>query len=986
MRKFFQMAAIFFILLSTPVQACADHVFLSEYKQTLFNLGSGLGADEANDVLQTADGYVWVASYSGLLRYDCTDFLRFAGGRSGFAAKSATTLYEDRGSRLWVGTNDNGLFVREEGGKFRHIPDLTGGHFNTIRAVTEGRDGTIYFGSASGVGRVTREGLERIPLGDMDTAFVLDLICDGEGGIWGVTRAGEVFVLKDGELRRRITAPELRDHTAQCVIRHSSGRIFVGLSEGGMLSLGADGAARNAEYIPTPGLEGINDLYEDRDGYLWVCADNGLGRFDKELKFRLIEGALLNSSIERIFQDYEGGFWVTSSRQGLLYFTKNKFMDVNFALQLPPAVTNAALAVGGLLYIGTDEGLYLADADFRLHENGLTKELRGKRVRNIIRDSRGRIWISTFSESGLICVSPDGGLKHYRRAEGMPDDKVRLAMELTNGDIVAGTNSGAAIIRGGKVIRVFDGESGLTNLTILSACESNDGTLYLGTDGGGIFSVTRGGVMTNYTKADGLGADVILRMLYDAEEGGIWVSAGNGISFMDRDGKARSFKIPVRVSSGIFDIKNGPHGRLMLIADTGIHLADRKELLAGKEAHWTSFMRREGLGSTVTPNSWNSFDGRGSFYLCSTSGLYAVVPDRIEKNNVRPKLVVNKIIVDGTVYENPKRIDMPGGAKRLTVDLAVLSFTNPGYNVGEYRLEGFEDETNTGNQQDISNISYTNLPGGSYTLIFSGFNGDGVASEKPLEISIIKEKAFYEEPVVIVLFFLSLAALIFLLTRYYYRRRSLKLERRQEELRAILAQAFAAIADTIDAKDPYTSGHSTRVAKYSVALGRKLGFSKEYLDNLYYTALLHDIGKIGIPDSILNKPERLTDEEFEIMKRHVVKGGNILSNITIIDEIKNGAAYHHERYDGTGYSKGLKGEEIPLVARVICVADALDAMATARTYKTACGLEYIISEIEKNSGRQFDPAIAAAMVALLRSGELKIFGEPLNDTKDEDKP
>lgn len=140
MRKFFQMAAIFFILLSTPVQACADHVFLSEYKQTLFNLGSGLGADEANDVLQTVDGYVWVASYSGLLRYDCTDFLRFAGGRSGFAAKSATALYEDRGSRLWVGTNDNGLFVREEGGKFRHIPDLTGGHFNTIRAVTEGRD------------------------------------------------------------------------------------------------------------------------------------------------------------------------------------------------------------------------------------------------------------------------------------------------------------------------------------------------------------------------------------------------------------------------------------------------------------------------------------------------------------------------------------------------------------------------------------------------------------------------------------------------------------------------------------------------------------------------------------------------------------------------------------------------------------------------------------------------------------------------------
>lgn len=195
----------------------------------------------------------------------------------------------------------------------------------------------------------------------------------------------------------------------------------------------------------------------------------------------------------------------------------------------------------------------------------------------------------------------------------MPDDKVRLAMELSNGGIVAGTNSGAAIIRGEKIVRVLDGRSGLANLTILSACEDEDGTLYLGTDGGGIFSVARGGVMKNFTKADGLGADVILRLLYDGKHNGIWISAGKGLFYMDLEhgGEIRSFGLPAPVSSGIFDIKHGPRGRLMLIADTGIHLADKR-------------------------------------------------------NEARPKLAVNKITVDGKVHENPARLDIPSGARRLT--------------------------------------------------------------------------------------------------------------------------------------------------------------------------------------------------------------------------------------------------------------------------------------------------------------------------------
>lgn len=109
---------------------------------------------------------------------------------------------------------------------------------------------------------------------------------------------------------------------------------------------------------------------------------------------------------------------------------------------------------------------------------------------------------------------------------------------------------------------------------------------------------------------------------------------------------------------------------------------------------------------------------------------------------------------------------------------------------------------------------------------------------------------------------------------------------------------------------------------------------KNSADNLYYTALLHDIGKIGVPDNILNKPDKLTDEEYSIMKQHPTSGGNILKVISNISDIKDGAAYHHERYDGNGYNTGLKGEEIPLAARIICVADSVDAMGSTRPYRT----------------------------------------------------
>lgn len=200
-------------------------------------------------------------------------------------------------------------------------------------------------------------------------------------------------------------------------------------------------------------------------------------------------------------------------------------------------------------------------------------------------------------------------------------------------------------------------------------------------------------------------------------------------------------------------------------------------------------------------------------------------------------------------------------------------------------------------------------------------------------------------------------------------------EKRRKSLERLSMQMVQALASTIDAKDSYTSGHSERVAKYSVMLAERMGYKGERLEQLQYAAMLHDVGKIGVPREIINKPTRLTDEEYEIIKTHSSIGGNILKSITEIPDIAIGARWHHERYDGHGYPDGLKGEEIPELARIIGVADSYDAMTSKRSYRDVLPQEVVIGELEKGKSTQFDEKIAQLMINLIREDKEYVMHE-----------
>ncbi|MGC1935968.1 MAG: HD-GYP domain-containing protein, partial [Candidatus Acidiferrales bacterium] len=172
--------------------------------------------------------------------------------------------------------------------------------------------------------------------------------------------------------------------------------------------------------------------------------------------------------------------------------------------------------------------------------------------------------------------------------------------------------------------------------------------------------------------------------------------------------------------------------------------------------------------------------------------------------------------------------------------------------------------------------------------------------------------------------------------------------------------------------DPYTRGHSGRVAKYSLIIGKELGLDAEALDKLRISALLHDVGKIGVDDHVLKKPGKLTDEEFELMKQHPVKGANIMRPVAQLKDMLPGIELHHERMDGNGYPYGLTGDQIPLMARIIAVADTFDAITTNRPYQSAMDLDYAMDRINQLGGAKFDLDVVRAIQAAVKAGKLKL--------------
>ncbi len=410
---------------------------------------------------------------------------------------------------------------------------------------------------------------------------------------------------------------------------------------------------------------------------------------------------------------------------------------------------------------------------------------------------------------------------------------------------------------------------------------------------------------------------------------------------------------------------------MWILSSNGIYVVPVDELLRNEKISPVFYSRDNGLPCVTTANSYSDLGDSGLLYISGVTGVVKVNINDTFEDVSEIKMAVPFIEADGDfIYPNSKgKFVIGSNVKRITIYPFVYTYSlvNPKVT---YHLDGFDSDSITVDRTNLEPIAYTNLQGGTYTFNMNIKTALGEGN-KEMQVVIEKEKSTYEEFWFKALMSFLLIAVMTMLVVFYVRRKTKALVKKQEENKIFIREMIEAFAKTIDMKDAYTKGHSTRVAEYTAMLAQELGFEEEEVEKYYNIALLHDIGKIAIPPEVLTKEGKLTDDEFNLIKSHAAKGYRVLKDISIMPELAIGAGAHHERPDGKGYPKGLKGEEIPRVAQIIAVADTFDAMYSDRPYRKRMNFDRAVSIIKEVRGTQLTADVVDAFLRLVDKGEFR---------------
>ena len=952
----------------------------TSYVQTIYASDNGLPCGEANDIALTPDGILWIGTYAGLYRYNGSEFRWMKDFDS---VHNVNCLFVDEEGRLWIGTNDNGVSISINGKIITTLDYKDGLPSNSVRSIVKGADGYYYVGTSIGIMVLELNSGLRVCNIIKDVGYTVQLSADKNGFVSAITSSGELFILNESEVRfsQRLSADK---EIYRCCTFNEDGTLYVGSSNNNIYRYKI--TEENAELIgidSCDSLSYLNKIYFTKDR-TFVCADNGIGFFQGNQPFHIVKTGAFNNSIDNMLLDYQGNYWFTSSRQGLLKISDSSFTNIYGSIGLLPRVVNAVSELNGTLYVGTDKGLDIIKDGKRIHTK-LTDDLTNIRIRCIKKDSKNNLWICTYG-LGLVKYSEDGEITTYDSTNSTIGNRLRVVIELSDGTIVAAGVKGLTYIRDSQVIKTITYNKDKNSAQTLSLMEMKDGTLVAGTDGDGLVLIKNGEVSKILTLKDGLPSDVIMRTVEEPNGKGLYIITSNSLCFMDNNLSIRKFNNFPYYNN--YDIQINKNGKLFVLGSAGIYVVDNKTLLSDPEKLQTDLLdSKSGLNTSLTANAWNYCDENDNLYLSCGTGVYVLNLNNYLFGNLSYHMMVSSVYLDSVPFpiERSEPLIIGRDINKIEFFPEVVNYTVMDPMVS-YQLEGFDQKETLIPQSQLSGVTYTNLPSGNYTFHIAVLDkNDNIIEQSSYKL--IKEKANYDETYfkiyMLLVAILAISWLTWVIVRNQVQH---KLEIQKKEVALAKNQirmgneTILAIAKAVDAKDVNTSQHSRRVSEYSVLIARELGFSEKECENLRNAALLHDIGKIGIPDRILNKPGKLDDDEYAIMKSHVTRGAQILKDFTMIEHVHEGVLYHHEKYDGTGYPQGLKGEAIPLYGRIIGVADAFDAMTANRVYRKQLDFDYVVNELKRCRGTQFDPKIDDIMLGLIEAGKINV-GELYNKIK-----
>ncbi|HAK57919.1 MAG TPA: histidine kinase [Lachnospiraceae bacterium] len=944
------------------------------YSVDVYDATNGLPTSDANVVLSTKDGFIWVGGYSGLIRHDGTSFERQT---SPSGITSVNALYEDTRRYLWIGTNDNGVLAIHKDKSWKY--DYTDGlRSSSIRSITEDNNGNIIIGTTEGIYYVDEQ-MEIHALDEpmINDKYIENLKADAKGTIYGCDSTGAIFMIRDLKVLAYLSVEDLDAGTVRTIFPDpkNEGMLYIGTRAGTVGYGSFDDKFKDVKWIQISGKsrESEEEDYEKpvnvinyASNRIWVIRDDMIGWLDDSNGYHVLENLPMNSSINSMEEDYEGNLWFASVRQGVMKIVANKFSDITDHDDLDDSVVNATCIHNDRIYIGTDDGMQVLSKDYTpIKGDKLAAYLKGTRVRCLMEDDNGGMWISTYTNDlGLVYLSKTGVISSLTVNNGLKSNQIRSTTLGSDGSILAATNGGLAIIRNNKVEKTIGYDEGMGNTVVLTVVES-DGKYYLGTDGGGIYIVD-GNNITHMGREDGLTSDVILRMKNDEKRGVTWIITSNSIQYM-KDGAIKTVEgFPY---TNNYDIYFDDGENAWVVASNGFYVVKARDMIEKEKFEYLHYDYTSGLPCMATVNAYSAQDKLGKLYVAGRTGVFTIDINRYFEKTHDIKLTVPYVEADEERYypDYEGVIRLPSSASAVTIYGFALTYSMQNPRI-RYFLDGVDKEANTVFKKDMQPVRYTNISGGEFSYELSVVNTSTGKIQQTTQIKIIKEKSLYEELWFMVLCIILALAVVAVIVRLYIVRKTRAYVKKQERDKLLIREIVESFSKTIDMKDKYTKGHSARVAEYTVMLARELGYDEEKVEQYHNIALLHDIGKIGVPEEVLNKQGKLTDEEFAIIKSHSAQGYNVLKNISIMPDLAIGAGAHHERPDGKGYPNGLKGDEIPRVAQIIAVADTFDAMYSDRPYRKRMNFDKAVSIIQEVSGTQLTPDVVDAFMRIVKKG------------------
>lgn len=794
-KKIFYSFHIFFVLMFIPFlsQGLDQNRPIYQNMKTIWTSKQGLPSDSITDLIQDKLGYIWIGTFNGLVRFDGINFNIFSSNdNSGFLSNSVTVILEGRDRTLWIGTNEDGL-VRYKNQKFKIYTTGNGLPDNGIQSICEDAGGNILVGTRNGLGIITEKGKISSPFNkNLKNESIQMIYRDSQNKIWVSTGKGGLFLLEEKNIVRRVEKFDpLKNSVVLSMLDEPGHNLWIGTRDEGLYNF-QNGIIKRLGQKEGIIAKTINSLTRGSGGCIWIGTDSGLFRYNngKVTTFNETNG-LSDNQIAKVFEDKEGSLWIATSRGGINKVSDGKFNTITTTQGLVHNKVNAVFEENKNTYwIGTDNGLSIYKED-KFINIPLMEKLQDSRIRHIMRDRNGKIWISTYGKLGIISYA-GGNTTNYTAENGLTGNRCRVSLEDNSGNIWIGTSNGLNRIKDGIITR-FTKKEGLGDNYILSIFEDSKNTLWITTNGGGI-AYYKNKKFISLNQDNGLSSNIVFRTIEDSD-GILWFATNKGITRYDRNKFVNYSEKDGMPGKAIFQMIEDTRGKFWMTADIGIFTANKKDLnnfAEGKTAFikTTLYNDMDGLLDSSTPLSWGIKSINNRIWFPTLKGIAVIDTLNIPMNKNPPPLLIEKIYVDNKGYSPDKITTLMPDYKRIIFKYTALSYVIPHKVQYMFKLEGFDNKwTGLTTKREAS---YTTLPPGRYVFRVKAVNNDGIWNKYPVKIPFEQKPFFYQTVWFTLIIILSLMGLI----AFFLGMRIKNLRKREKELEYMVMERTAELETT----------------------------------------------------------------------------------------------------------------------------------------------------------------------------------------------